>query len=194
MNELELLIDLHKDAKRQGPGATAETIKALNLIGVGKDAKLKIADIGCGTGAQTIVLAQNTNAHITAVDFLPEFLDKLDINAKKLGLGGRIKTVNKNMEDLSFENESLDIIWAEGAIYNVGFENGVKQWGNYLKNGGYLAVSEITWITEKRPKEVEDYKKGKKALLQLFMGQVMKKTQGKADPKITMKLIKDKLG
>jgi aspartyl-tRNA(Asn)/glutamyl-tRNA(Gln) amidotransferase subunit B len=52
----------------------------------------------------------------------------------------------------------------------------------------------IDGILINHPEEVEAYKKGKKALLQLFMGQVMKQTQGKADPKITMKLIKDKIG
>jgi aspartyl-tRNA(Asn)/glutamyl-tRNA(Gln) amidotransferase subunit B len=51
----------------------------------------------------------------------------------------------------------------------------------------------IEEILTGHPKEVEAYKNGKKALLQLFMGQVMKKTQGKADPKITMKLIKHAL-
>lgn len=52
----------------------------------------------------------------------------------------------------------------------------------------------INEVLIKHPEEVDSYKKGKKVLLQLFMGQVMKETQGKADPKITMKLIKDKIG
>ena len=52
----------------------------------------------------------------------------------------------------------------------------------------------IDEIFTELPGEVDAFKNGKKALLQLFMGQVMKKTKGKADPKITMKLIKDKLG
>ena len=52
----------------------------------------------------------------------------------------------------------------------------------------------IDEILDSHPNEVVAYKAGKKALLQLFMGQVMKATHGKADPKITMKLIKDKLG
>jgi len=51
----------------------------------------------------------------------------------------------------------------------------------------------IDEVLIKYPEEVDSYKKGKKVLLQLFMGQVMKKTQGKADPKITMKLIKHAL-
>ncbi|MCK5678024.1 MAG: hypothetical protein KAH72_06075, partial [Flavobacteriaceae bacterium] len=43
------------------------------------------------------------------------------------------------------------------AIYNIGFEAGIKNWKKYLKSGGYLGVSEITWITNTRPKEIEEF-------------------------------------
>lgn len=76
MTEIELLVDFHKNAERQGPGSFIETMKALNLIGVDKKEALKIADIGCGSGAHTIALAQNTNGQITAVDLFSEFLEK----------------------------------------------------------------------------------------------------------------------
>jgi aspartyl-tRNA(Asn)/glutamyl-tRNA(Gln) amidotransferase subunit B len=36
---------------------------------------------------------------------------------------------------------------------------------------------------------VKEYKNGKKGLLGMFMGEVMKKTQGKADPKLTNELL-----
>jgi len=157
MTEMELLVDFHKDAERQGPGSSFETIKALNFIGINKNHKLKIADIGCGSGAQTITLAQNIEGQITAVDLFPEFLDKLNHKAKELGLGNKITTLKKSMEDLPFDNEEFDIIWSEGAIYNMGFEAGIKKWKDYLKTGGYLAVSEITWITNSRPKEIEEH-------------------------------------
>jgi aspartyl-tRNA(Asn)/glutamyl-tRNA(Gln) amidotransferase subunit B len=41
--------------------------------------------------------------------------------------------------------------------------------------------------------KVTEYKKGKKGLLSLFVGEVMKKSKGKADPKITNKLLLEKL-
>ena len=157
MTELELLVDFHKDAERQGPGSSFETIKALNFINIKKDHKLKIADIGCGSGAQTITLAQNLEGKITAVDLFPEFLEKLKLRSEEPGTKGRITTLKKSMEDLPFDNEEFDIIWSEGAIYNMGFEAGIKKWKDYLKTGGYLAVSEITWITNSRPKEIEEY-------------------------------------
>jgi len=157
MTEIELMVDFHKDADRQGPGSYYETIKALELIGIGKDVDLKIADIGCGSGGQTITLAQNIEGQISAVDLFPDFLGKLNTKAKELGLQDKITTLEKSMEELPFESEELDIIWSEGAIYNIGFETGIKKWKNYLKVGGYLAVSEITWITNSRPKEIEEY-------------------------------------
>ena len=44
------------------------------------------------------------------------------------------------------------------------------------------------------PKEVTDYKNGKTKLLGFFVGQVMKETAGKANPKIVNEILKDELG
>jgi len=157
MKEMELIIDLHKHAERQGPGSEADTLRALGLIDISKRKGLKIADLGCGTGGQTLTLARNTEAEITAVDLFPEFLEILDLNAKKEGLQDRIKTVSGSMDALNFEKESLDVIWSEGAIYNIGFERGIRLWQPYLKPGGYLCVSEITWTSTSRPRKIEAF-------------------------------------
>ena len=157
MNELELLIELHKDAERQGPGSTADTLRALSMMQLDDNKLLKIADLGCGTGAQTIDIAKHTNSHILAIDLLPEFLEKLELRAQQMHVDDKIDTMCADMNDLDLEHEAYDVIWSEGAIYNIGFEHGIKQWRNYLKTGGYLAVSEITWLTADRPKEIDDY-------------------------------------
>jgi len=83
MTELELIIDLHKNTERQGPGSERETLKALDFINQPNERKLKIADIGCGSGGQTITLAQQLNGQITAVDLFPEFLEELNKKSKK---------------------------------------------------------------------------------------------------------------
>jgi len=160
MDEMQLLIDLHIKADRQGPGGDAETEQAMHLGSVDRSAALNIADIGCGTGASTLVLAQNLNAHITAVDFLPPFLEVLEERAGKLGLKGRIATLPCSMEKLPFGDEEFDVIWSEGAIYNIGFEKGVVDWRRFLKTGGLLVVSEITWLTDARPREIEEHWSG----------------------------------
>jgi len=157
VEDYQLLIDLHKNAKRQGPGGDAETEKALSLAMIDRATLLKIADIGCGTGASTILLARLLQARITAVDFLPDFLEVLETNAKHMGLSEKITTLACSMDNLPFGDEEYDAIWSEGAIYNIGFERGVKDWSRYLKIGGLLVVSEITWTTASRPSELQKY-------------------------------------
>lgn len=162
MTDLELLIDFHVDAERQGPWSDADTLKALNLIDIiNPEESVKFVDIGCGSGAQTLTLAQHINGRITAVDLFPDFLTKLNYRAEKLNLKNKISTLEKSMEELPFDDEEYDILWSEGAIYNIGFESGIKNWKRFLKTNGYIAVSEITWKTKNRPKEIALYTKYK---------------------------------
>ena len=157
MEDYQLLVDLHKNANRQGPGGDAETERALDLAMIDRAAPLKIVDIGCGTGSSALLLARLLNAQITAVDFLQEFLEVLEERAKNRGLSDKIRTLACSMDNLPFEDGEYDVIWSEGAIYNIGFEKGVKDWSRYLKMGGVLVVSEITWITTSRPSEIQKH-------------------------------------
>lgn len=146
-----LLMDLHRDGDRQGPGGSAETELAMRLAGLTERSNLQIADIGCGTGASSLVLARALNAHITAVDLFTEFLEELQARAVELDLGDKITTLTASMDDLPFVDNSYDVIWSEGAIYNMGFEKGAQYFRRFLKPGGVLAVSELTWLTAERP-------------------------------------------
>ncbi len=156
MDLLELIIEYHKDNERQGPGSEEATLKALSYLPYLNE-KSKILDIGCGTGGQTITLAENTDAHITAIDKLPQFLEKLIQKVKENNLSDRITAKEMLMDRLTFAEKSFDVIWSEGAIYNIGFEKGLSLWKKYLKDNGYIAVSEISWLTDTRPEEIEQY-------------------------------------
>lgn len=157
MGGFELLIDLHKGASRQGPGGDTETERAIELAQIDRRSPLKIADIGCGTGASTLVLARLLNAEIIAVDLFQDFLDVLETRARSEGVAEKITPLRASMDNLPFEDEEFDVIWSEGAIYNIGFKKGIVDWKRHLKPGGLLIASEITWTTGARPAELQNH-------------------------------------
>lgn len=155
MDHLRLMIDLHGGGPRQGPGGEAETRLAIQVAGLAPSPDLRIADVGCGTGAATLVLAASLGAQVTAIDLVPSFLERLRESADAAGLNERIQTLTCPMTSLPFADGELDAIWSEGAIYNMGFEAGVTAWRRFLKPGGILAVSELTWLTSTRPPDLQ---------------------------------------
>jgi len=154
--EFNLIAEYFSMLDRQGPGSPEVTLKALSFVG-GLDADSRIADLGCGSGGQTLTLAEHTPGKITGIDVFPRFIEKLNRNAKQRNLNDRLKGIVGSMDDLPFEKESLDLIWSEGAIYFMGFEAGLKYWYRFLKPGGYVAVTEATWFTPDRPDEINDF-------------------------------------
>jgi SAM-dependent methyltransferase len=154
--DFNLICEYFSSLERQGPGSPEVTTKALSFID-NLTKKSFIADIGCGTGGQTMVLAQQSSGYITGIDLFPTFIDLFNINARKLSLQDRIKGIVGSMDKLPFKKDELDLIWSEGAIYNIGFERGLNEWRKFLKKGGYIAVSEVSWFTEERPVEIETF-------------------------------------
>jgi SAM-dependent methyltransferase len=154
---MKLLVEFHLDGKRQGPGGERETQQAIKLSGLSGRKGFKVADIGCGTGSSTKVLAHSLECEITCIDLFPQFLDILKQNYATEKWPSLLTTVVASMNELPFVKESLDLIWSEGAIYNMGFKKGIQQWRQFLKSGGVLAVSEITWLTTFRPDEINDH-------------------------------------
>ena len=154
--DIHLICEYFSGVERQGPGSPEVTIKALSFIDHLTD-ESRIADIGCGTGGQTMVLAQHVPGYITGIDLFPAFIDQFNLNAGKLNLQDRIKGIVGSMDHLPFQHEELDLIWSEGAIYNIGFERGLNEWREFLITGGYVAVTEASWFTEERPAEINEF-------------------------------------
>ncbi|HLP19715.1 MAG TPA: Asp-tRNA(Asn)/Glu-tRNA(Gln) amidotransferase subunit GatB [Chitinophagales bacterium] len=65
---------------------------------------------------------------------------------------------------------------------------------NLLQNSDEGAIKELVeQVFAKYPEKVAEYRAGKKGLLGLFVGDVMKLSKGKADPKVTNRLMTEKL-
>ncbi len=154
--DLELICEYYSNVERQGPGSPETTKKALSFIENLTD-KSQIVDLGCGTGGQTMILAQNTVGKIRGYDIFPRFINMFNENTNKQNFQNRVEGFIGSMDDLPFNDEELDLIWSEGAIYNIGFERGLKEWRKYLKKDGYIAVTEASWFTNDRPKEIHEF-------------------------------------
>jgi ubiquinone/menaquinone biosynthesis C-methylase UbiE len=154
--DVELICEYFSHLERQGPGSPDVTIKALSFID-NLDENSLVADIGCGSGGQTMVLAQHAPGNIRGIDLFPVFIDMFNRSVEKLNLQDRVKGIVGSMDNLPFRDEELDLMWSEGAIYNIGFERGLNEWRKFLKTGGYIAVSEVSWFSEKRPAEIDTF-------------------------------------
>jgi ubiquinone/menaquinone biosynthesis C-methylase UbiE len=151
-----LICDYFGRLERQGPGSPDATMRAASFID-NFSSEIEIADFACGTGGQTMILAQNTKGTITGLDIFPDFIKKFNTNAEKNGLQDRVKGFVGSMDNVPFQNNKFDVIWSEGAIANIGFRRGLKYWKDFLKKDGYIAFTYESWFTDERPAEVEKF-------------------------------------
>lgn len=148
--------DLYGMLPRQGPGSPACTRRAFSLLGPLPERPL-VLDVGCGTGAQTMELARLTPGHIIALDVFDWALDRLSEHVVAQSLAGRVHTTKQSMADMDFREGTFDLVWSEGALYIMGFENALKTCRTLLKPGGYLAASELSWLMDDPPQEARDF-------------------------------------
>ena len=165
MNEREQMEFLHDimDASmpRLGPGDDVSTRKALNTIidtlsegGDSLDTRnLRILDLGCGNGAQTMELAADTEGTILALDNHQPYLDELKRRAVALGVEKKIRACPGDMRNLELNKGSFDVVWCEGALFIMGFNNGLEACFDLLVPGGSLAVTELCWLRPDAPRE-----------------------------------------
>ena len=165
----EVFFEIHSDNPREGPGSFKSTKQAFEKL-ADLPQNPKILDIGCGPGKQSFDLLQISDANIVAIDNHQPFLDiiqnKIEAENKSTGL----KVFNKDMSKLDFELESFNVIWSEGAIYQMGFENGLNYWKKFLKSNGYIAVTEISWIKDNPPQDLFDFWKNSYPAMQTIKG------------------------
>jgi SAM-dependent methyltransferase len=141
--------------KKLGPGDNAHTLRVLRLLP--KREFRVIVDAGCGTGRQTLALAKALGTLIHAVDSSEQFLDELVRRAGESGIGQLVRTHCMDMTDIPQVFQDIDLLWSEGAAYNIGFPNALATWVPALAPGAIAVVSELSWLTEQPPDEVRAF-------------------------------------
>jgi SAM-dependent methyltransferase len=116
-----------------------------------------VVDAGCGAGRQTIVLASELGTPIQTVDSYQPFLNRLERLAKEKGVAHLVRAHCMDMKDIPSVFPAIDLLWAEGAAYNIGFTNALITWAKAIKPNGFAVVSELCWLREQVPNLVREF-------------------------------------
>jgi len=151
----KVFFEVHNQLPREGPGDRQSTLRSLKTVNKVISPK-NLLDIACGPGKQTMDLASVFDGDITAVDNHKPFLGQLAEDVAAAGKEGKVRIMEGDMTALPFDPGSFDLIWSEGAIYIMGFENGLRKWKTLLSSNGCLAISEAVWLKDNPPQPVFD--------------------------------------
>ena len=146
----QLFYEVFESLPRQGPGNREATGRALAACQGLPDCP-RILDLGCGVGAQTLDLAALTKGDIIAVDLHAPNIERLRDRIGVQGLSGRVTAEVGDFGALTLAPESFDLIWSEGALYNLGLEHALYVCHRLLRPGGCLAFTDAVWRSEDPP-------------------------------------------
>lgn len=152
----EALTILHGGTDRQGPGDDAFSLEILRRLPP-LPSDCAIADLGCGTGIASVLLAQHFRQPVLCVDTSDEFLNTLAAKAESLGIEHLIITLCMDMGALDPKQHQFDLLWSEGAAYILTFEGAMKKWRPLMAENGIAVVSEMNWFGSERPHEAVDF-------------------------------------
>ncbi|MEC7859192.1 MAG: Asp-tRNA(Asn)/Glu-tRNA(Gln) amidotransferase GatCAB subunit B, partial [Pseudomonadota bacterium] len=125
---------------------------------------------------------------------LNALLNKNDISLKEskvnaVNFSKLIQNISNNTISGKIAKDVLDEVWQSGEdVAKIIEGQGMQQ----ISDEGELEKI-IDKILAENTSQVEAYKSGKDKLFGFFVGQVMKATQGKANPGLANKLLKNKL-
>jgi ubiquinone/menaquinone biosynthesis C-methylase UbiE len=155
---VKALINLHSGLERLGPGDSDFSEYIIQQI-PDLPPSPRIADLGCGTGAGTLILAKKFHSKVKAVDFSKEFLDQLMERAIRQGLEDLIEIIERDIGSLDWDPGTIDLLWSEGAAYNITFEGALKGWRPLLVTKGIAVISEMNYFSDHASEVVEQYMK-----------------------------------
>lgn len=150
----EIFLEIFGSLPRQGPGNLASAQKALRYCENLPNTP-EILDLGCGTGAQTFQLAELTHGSIVAVDQQSTSIEKLNQQLAQLTLTDRIRAQVGDMAEPMMAPSSFDLIWSEGALYNIGIPRALSICAGLLRKSGYLVFTDAVWCSANPPDSVK---------------------------------------
>lgn len=146
-------LEFYLEMPRGGPGDPASMRRALALA-TELPAAPRVLDLGCGPGTTSAELAGLTGGAVTAFDLQAPFVARQVAAARASSRPAAVRGVCGDMAAPPFAPGSFDLVWSEGALYSIGFGNGVRACAGLVRPGGYLAASDAVWTVQEPPDEI----------------------------------------
>jgi SAM-dependent methyltransferase len=102
--------------------------------------KVTAADIGCGAGRYDLLLFRNIpNLRLACLDVSAEMLAQ---HSRHLDLNGNhdFETINSNVEEMAFEDESLDCVFTFNAVHHFDFPLFLAKAGRAIRQDGVIFI------------------------------------------------------
>ena len=149
-----IFFEVYENLPRQGPGNRTCAARALALCRELPQSPA-IIDLGCGVGGQTLLLAELAAGSIVAIDSHAPSIERLKAALVDRGLSQRVSALLADMAHPQQPLGTFDLVWSEGALYNIGLRNALRVCHGLLRPGGYLAFTDAVWRKENPPPEVK---------------------------------------
>jgi ubiquinone/menaquinone biosynthesis C-methylase UbiE len=117
-----------------------------------------VLDVGCGSGATAVYLAETCGCRVMGVDILPRMVDRAREMADRKGVSGLTEFRVGEAEDLPFSAGMFDVVMTESVTaFPEDKSKAVSEYARVLKPGGYVGLNESTWLKTPVPPEMEDW-------------------------------------
>lgn len=107
-------------------------------------------DVGCGSGAQTLLLAEavRPTGHVVGIDINSEFIEYAQAEADKRNLSNQVTYQPGNMYKIPFEQDSFDWAWSmDCVVYNPSDpRSALKEMVQVVKPHGLIAI--LGWSSQ----------------------------------------------
>ncbi len=105
---------------------------------------IEVLDVGCGIGGSSRFLASAFDCHVTGLDLTEEYCEVATMLSERVGLAARTEFRCASALEMSFPDESFDLVWTEHAQMNIRDKHTLfSEIARVLKYGGRFAFHDI---------------------------------------------------
>ena len=139
-------------------GSMQATRELVDLCQIGDGAY--VLDVGCGVGATASFLARTYDCRVMGVDLLETMIEQARGRIQEAGLDDRVEFKVADARELPFEPGTFDAVLVESVnVFFAEKQRAIEGYVRVTKPGGYVGLTEMTWLNPPSPEVAEYYRR-----------------------------------